>query len=360
MSMWDFTIYHLKIIACQRRYIFKDKIWVIFNVFSYAFFGIPIFLFIIQSFKVITDVAEMLLPFVIEFNVFIKICTFYSNRETFYLLMEEMEEVRANRVNNFVVKYEMSRMEYYLNIFKVLYSRILIFAGTSFWLAPIIHTCIMKKFLGHDDFQRYMPIKAIYPFDMYATPYYEFLYFYISYPIFLSIYGSGGVDIMFFEFCRALCDEFDIIQRAADTETEDKKILIGHHSKVLKVADQLVALMEPIIFVQFLIGSLTLCVVGFQLVMSDDFVQKFVVTFLGLSVTGQLFFYSLFAQLLADYSTTAADFSFALDTDYVLFIMRAQKSVVVKGGFYLATLETFNDIVSSAGSLIALMQSFVA
>ncbi|CRL02095.1 CLUMA_CG015610, isoform A [Clunio marinus] len=249
----------------------------------------------------------------------------------------------------------MSRMEYLLNMFKVLYSRFLRLTGITFSFTPLIHGTVMK-ILGHQDFERYLPIKAIYPFDMYASPYYEILYVVMLYPVFITSYASVGFDLLFFDICRALCDEFDIIKHCVDSE--DKKNIMSHHSKVLKIADEFKELFAPIIFIQFIEGSLALCVSGFQLVMSDVFAQKIVVTFLGVALMMQLFFYSLFSEFLKSKSESAADLCYIPDRDYILFIMRSHRSVVIKGGFYYATLETFNNIVKTAGSLIALLQSF--
>jgi odorant receptor len=152
-----------------------------------------------------------------------------------------------------------------------------------------------------------------------------------------------------------ICAHFDFLRESFDG---DKKKFIKKHQELLSLADEIDRLFKPIIFAQFMISSMLLCVLGFQLVMHRDLFKRLVVTVYGLAIIVQLFYYSYGGQLVMDKSSSAADNLYQLDKDFTMVIARAQKPCVIKAGFYEASSATFTTILSSAASLITLLQSF--
>lgn len=115
---------------------------------------------------------------------------------------------------------------------------------------------------------------------------------------------------------------------------------------------------KPIVFMQLLISSMLLCVIGFQLVVLASFIEKVVVAIFGVAIIIQLFIYTFGGQLITDKSSLVADHFYGNDKDFIVIIRRSQKAEMIKAAFYIADLPTFWGIMSSAGSLIALLQSF--
>jgi hypothetical protein len=106
-------------------------------------------------------------------------------------------------------------------------------------------------------------------------------------------------------------------------------------------------------------SSNLLCVIGFQLVVHQNFLNRIEDFTFGLAIIIQLFIYSSGGQLIMDKSLSVADNLFEIDKDFILIIKRAQRPSLIKAGFYKASLPLFTSILSSAASLITLLQSFL-
>lgn len=161
---------------------------------------------------------------------------------------------------------------------------------------------------------------------------------------------------MFFGSCLNICAHFDILRESFDG---DKKKFIKKHQQLLALIEKLKKLYEPIILAQFLITSLLLCVLGFQLVMFHTFLKRIVVAFFGLAMVIQLFVYTYGGQLVMDKSVSVADNLYQTDKDLIVIIARSHKASIIKSGFYVASSETLTSILSSAASLITLLKSFL-
>lgn len=128
---------------------------------------------------------------------------------------------------------------------------------------------------------------------------------------------------------------------------------------LLKLTDDLIELIRPVVLAQFLITSLMLCVLGFQLVMHDSIVKRIAALTFGFSIIIQLFIYSYGGQLIKDKSSSIAEELYDLDKDLLLVITRASRASIVRAGFFEADLPTFRAFLSSAASLITLLKSFM-
>jgi odorant receptor len=166
-----------------------------------------------------------------------------------------------------------------------------------------------------------------------------------------------AVDSLFFGCCLNICAHFDILR--ITSSISNKRDFIRYHQKILNLADDLNDLVKPVVFAQFLLSSLLLCVIGFQLVMGASVVKKIIALFFGLAIIIQLFVYSFGGQQIMDKSGLVATEIYQLDKDYNLVILRSKKPLKIQAGFYHACLPTFRAILSSAASLMTLLQSFV-
>jgi odorant receptor len=154
--------------------------------------------------------------------------------------------------------------------------------------------------------------------------------------------------------CLNIGAQFDILKKSFN---DNRKKFIEQHQEILKLCEDLKRLTKPVIFTQFFLTSMQLCVIGFQLVMLEGLVKRIVPAFFGVAIIIQLFIYSYGGQTVLDKSSFAEEF-FDNDENLILIIRRAQKVVVFKAGFYEANLSSFQTIVNNTASLITLLKSF--
>lgn len=157
--------------------------------------------------------------------------------------------------------------------------------------------------------------------------------------------------------CLSICIHFDIARSSLENFDGDKKKFVQSHQTILDLAEDLNQLFKPIVFVEFAMISMLLCVLGFQVVMAESFFGKMVSLGFGSFSVIQLFSFSFGGQLVADRSSAVADHLYTIDRDSLIIIARSRKPVLIEAGFYQANLPTFRLFLSSAASLITLLQS---
>lgn len=162
---------------------------------------------------------------------------------------------------------------------------------------------------------------------------------------------------MFFGLCLSICAHFDIARISLGNFDGDKKKFVQNHQTILDLAEGLNQLFKPIVFVEFAMISMLLCVCGFQVVMTESFFGKMISLGFGSFSVFQLFSYSFGGQLISERSSAVADHLYTIDRDSLIIIARSRKPVLIEAGFYQADLPTFRIFLSSAASLITLLHS---
>lgn len=167
------------------------------------------------------------------------------------------------------------------------------------------------------------------------------------------------MDSFFFGACISLYAHFDSLAKTFDG---DKKKFILRHMKLLELGSELGDLMRPIIFSNFLISSLLLCVQCFQLVLHDDTVKRIIAASFASSAVIQLFVLCLAGQMLADISSSIAELSdrfYETDRDLVIIMSRSQNPVKITAWFFEVSLPTLSTMINASGSLVTMLKSFV-
>ena len=136
-------------------------------------------------------------------------------------------------------------------------------------------------------------------------------------------------------------------------------MFIKTHQKLTKFVEKLSKLFRPILFTQYLMSSLLLCVLGFQLVKSPSLVKKLIAFMTGCATLNQTYIYSFGGQLVRDKSSTVAENFYEIDKDFVLVIARTQKPSTFSAWFYEANLMTFQLILKRTVSLITVLKSMI-
>lgn len=119
-----------------------------------------------------------------------------------------------------------------------------------------------------------------FPYDINISPFYELSYLAFSHATFFAAFGATAIDTLFYASAFNLSGHFIIIQKRMRSlrferfgkEKELRSIafremrdLIQYHNRTIDLSNELTATYEPILFGQFLISSLQICVIAFQL-----------------------------------------------------------------------------------------------
>lgn len=120
-------------------------------------------------------------------------------------------------------------------------------------------------------------------YDITVSPNYEMTYLWFVQCTYLAAIGSVGVDCLFYGSSFNISSHFQIIQKKIRNTTFDqftiqqethsgKRIIaeeifeiIKYHQKVLNICDEFQYLYSAVLFTQFTVTSVQLCVIAFQL-----------------------------------------------------------------------------------------------
>lgn len=94
---------------------------------------------------------------------------------------------------------------------------------------------------------------------------------------FLSAFGATGIDSLFYASAFNLSGHFEVIQSKIinfkyETDRFTSKalckefdVLIRYHRQIIEMCEMLQSAYKPIVFMHFLISSLQICVIAYQL-----------------------------------------------------------------------------------------------
>lgn len=168
-----------------------------------------------------------------------------------------------------------------------------------------------------------------------------------------------AVDGMFLIFSLNIKEHFVIVQDMFKSSsfmtplTNRKHIqkMIEYHLETLDVTEQLSSSFSVIVFAQTLLTSVQVCVIGYQIVGgSEDMLERLVNIFFFSSIFIQLFIYCYGGALITSESLNInsavqqSQWYNLAPTDrkmLILVMMRAQKPLRIKSGFYDASMESF-------------------
>lgn len=129
---------------------------------------------------------------------------------------------------------------------------------------------------------------------------------------------------------------------------------------MLELAEKLNSLFKEIVFTEYLVMTVLLCVDGFQVIEFDEWSKKFNAFLHTATALIDLSIYSYGGQKIMDCSMSLCDESEKVDRNYMLVILRSQCGVKIQNGFFnAASLPTFCLILNRVMSLITLLQSFI-
>ncbi|XP_017846321.1 odorant receptor 82a [Drosophila busckii] len=242
------------------------------------------------------------------------------------------------------------------------------FTGLYFMLTPIV-MIISSNWRGVS-VARELPMPMKFPFNDTVSPGYECGYVYTMIVTIVVVLYASAVDGLFISFAINLRAHFQTLQDTivqAATDSVQLIDAINYHVLLLDMSQRLRLIFMPIVFGQFFITSLQVGVIIYQIVTHMDSVMSLLVyfSFFG-SIMLQLFLYCYGGEIIkveslqVGVAVQLSDWHLATPKQRrsLAFIMqRAQREMIIKAGFYEASLANFVAICRAALSLITLIQS---
>ncbi|XP_030243346.1 odorant receptor 82a [Drosophila navojoa] len=248
------------------------------------------------------------------------------------------------------------------------------FTGLYFMLGPIIKI-VTNNWRGVP-YDRELPMPMKFPFNDVESPGYEIGFIYTLFvTIFVVLYASA-VDGLFISFAINLRAHFQALQQNINLlafEQEEQLVekqmadVVDYHVQLLSLSRQLRHIYTPIVFGQFFITSLEVGVIIYQIVTHLDSIMALLVYFsFFCSIMLQLFIYCYGGEVIkveglrVGVAVQTSNWHSATHKQRrsLIFIMhRSQREVLIKAGFYEASLANFLAILRAAMSFITLIQS---
>lgn len=111
-------------------------------------------------------------------------------------------------------------------------------------------------------------------YDATVSPNYEITFLWFCQATFMCVFGSVGIDCLFYGCVFNISAHFQVIQRKilnfkfstgnAHTMYELKQF-VRYHQKMLLLCEEFSELYSPMLFIQFLITAAQICVIAYQL-----------------------------------------------------------------------------------------------
>ena len=136
------------------------------------------------------------------------------------------------------------------------------------------------------------------------------------------------------------------------------KETVNHHNQVLDLVKRFNKLFDEIMFGEYAVKSVVLCVVGFLIVMTDDVFVLTICFFHGMAGVIELLIYSYGGQKIMDYGEEICDECYEIDKNYLIIMLRTKDQLRLYSLMYVANLPTVTLIMNRAMAMITLLQSF--
>ncbi|XP_039232194.1 odorant receptor 82a [Drosophila yakuba] len=230
--------------------------------------------------------------------------------------------------------------------------------GVYFMLGPILKIGACRWHGTTCDKELPMPMK--FPFNDLKSPEYEVCFFYTVLVTVVVVAYASAVDGLFISFAINLRAHFQTLQAQIenwefplskqDTQARLKSI-VEYHVLLHSLSSKLRSMYTPTVMGQFVITSLQVGVIIYQLVTNMDSVMDLLLyaSFFG-SIMLQLFIYCYGGEIIkaeslqVDTAVRLSDWHLASPksrTSLSLIILQSQKEVVIRAGFFVASLANF-------------------
>ncbi|XP_036673671.2 odorant receptor 82a isoform X1 [Drosophila suzukii] len=246
--------------------------------------------------------------------------------------------------------------------------------GLYFMLGPIVK--IVGNGWRDTTYARELPMPMKFPFNDLESPGYEVCFLYTVLVTIVVVAYASAVDGLFISFAINLRAHFQTLHwKIANEEfglSENEsharlKSIVDYHVLLLSLSKKLRSIYTPTVFGQFVITSLQVGVIIYQLVTNMDSVMDLLLyaSFFG-SIMLQLFIYCYGGEIIkaeslqTDIAVRLSPWHLAspnIRRSLSLIILQSQREVLIRAGFFVASLANFVGICRTALSLITLIKS---
>ncbi|XP_033166866.1 odorant receptor 82a [Drosophila mauritiana] len=308
----------------------------------------------------------------------IKISTFLANRKDFWEMIRRFRKMHEHSASH-IPRYR-EGLDYVAEANKLAsflgraYCLSCGLTGLYFMLGPIVKIGACRWHGTTCDKELPMPMK--FPFNDLESPGYEVCFLYTVLVTVVVVAYASAVDGLFISFAINLRAHFQTLQSQIenwefpsskpDTQIRLKSI-VEYHVLLLSLSRKLRSMYTPTVMGQFVITSLQVGVIIYQLVTNMDSVMDLLLyaSFFG-SIMLQLFIYCYGGEIIkaeslqVDTAVRLSNWHLASPksrTSLSLIILQSQKEVLIRAGFFVASLANFVGICRTALSLITLIKS---
>nr|NP_730794.1 odorant receptor 82a [Drosophila melanogaster]P82986.1 RecName: Full=Odorant receptor 82a [Drosophila melanogaster]AAN13335.1 odorant receptor 82a [Drosophila melanogaster] len=308
----------------------------------------------------------------------IKISTFLANRKDFWEMIHRFRKMHEQSASH-IPRYR-EGLDYVAEANKLAsflgraYCVSCGLTGLYFMLGPIVKIGVCRWHGTTCDKELPMPMK--FPFNDLESPGYEVCFLYTVLVTVVVVAYASAVDGLFISFAINLRAHFQTLQRqienwefpSSEPDTQIRlKSIVEYHVLLLSLSRKLRSIYTPTVMGQFVITSLQVGVIIYQLVTNMDSVMDLLLyaSFFG-SIMLQLFIYCYGGEIIkaeslqVDTAVRLSNWHLASPktrTSLSLIILQSQKEVLIRAGFFVASLANFVGICRTALSLITLIKS---
>jgi hypothetical protein len=215
--------------------------------------------------------------------------------------------------------------------------------------------------------------------------------------LYISTYAvvifNTAFDAIFFESESVIVGNFKIMQwnlkkAIKNRDKKSMKDVIEIHNKIESCFMKYNEIFAPAIFNRFLTSGISICVLGFQLILHKSVLKMMSSIFYLILAWMKVLIYSYLGQIITDevykiianhlenvmqililfqslkikdavFESDWLDLPISMKKDLIYIMMRSQKEMRINVGLFEVSLNQFNNVMSSTCSYIALLNSFI-
>lgn len=141
-------------------------------------------------------------------------------------------------------------------------------------------------------------------------------------------------------------------------EDESIENLVQHHLRIIRLTNHLNRIFWPIILAEFVVIAFILCVVGVQVMLSNNYLKILGAAIHMLTCLVDVSTYAYAGQKVLDSGLAVANQLYKTDRGYIPIIIMSQKELKFDTGLFSASLDTLSVVLSRTMSLITLVESY--
>ncbi|XP_052895862.1 odorant receptor 82a-like [Anopheles moucheti] len=301
--------------------------------------------------------------------VVVKYCLFISHPHEMYNLVESFK-----RMQKCITPAELPRFAK-CNDVHVKLIRFYMIGATIVVISYVLIAIVTSVTLSLQEHHVHFVTPFSFPFNYQHPVLYSLCFLLNCDSMMLTICTSVTIDVCYSEMATNLAIHFDIVRErferldiSADQPFADRELhkVISYHSDVLALAQKMTRLFQSSLFYCLFLVSTVLCLLGYEFVMLDNIYKRAQVVIMVVIIIGQAVIYTYHGSSIRDHSVNVADSIYSTNwyeatisirKQILISLMRAQKPIIIKGGFIEASLPTLKKMLSSSASYIAVLMS---